>query len=241
MFLKSSKEIKAFTITAIVLTLIFAFNDNKSSFIFSQWFSNFLTILAIILITLIVHLIGIKIATNYFKQESEFKIWDFKQFLFSPKRHLKKPIPLGIIISLLVMLISNGTAFFTAISTFHITPKKRIGRKFPNISEKEIALIGVYALLANLILLIIFKSLSIQQGVLINSWFILWNLLPIADLIGSHIFFASRTLYFFILFFILFFLLILSVLSIFSTIILALIFTAIVTIIYFYFLEYKSS
>ena len=239
--LSSSKETKTFIIVTIVLTLIFAFNDNKQSFVFLQWFSNFLYTLILVIITLSIHILGIKLASSYFKQDSRFKLWDFTQFLFAEKRHFKKPLPIGIFVSLLITLMSNGAIFFTAISTFQTSHKKTIGRKFPNISEREIALIGIYSLLANLILLIIFKLLGIQQGLLINSWFILWNLLPISDLIGSQIFFGSRTLYFFSLFFILLFLLFISTLNIFSTVILVLLFTAILTVIYFRYIEYKAS
>ncbi|MFH1210011.1 MAG: hypothetical protein V1663_04450 [archaeon] len=239
-FLNLSKEVKTLLLAVIVLTLIFAFNDNKPSFILSNWLSNLFLVLFLVIITLLFHIAGVKLAANYFDQEARFKFWHIKQFYFTEKRHLPLPFPIGIIIALFFTLISNGTSFFTAITTFEISNKKRIGRSFPNISEKEIAFICFWGIFANLVLLMFFKFINIPQGVLINSWFIIWNLLPITDLMGSQMFFSYRILYLFFLFFIIIFLLLISFISLPFTLVISILISIVLIIIYFYFREYPK-
>jgi hypothetical protein len=238
-FLNSSKETKTLFIAVIVLTLIFAFNDNKPSFILSNWLLNLFLVFFLVIVTLLVHIAGTKLAANYFDQEAEFKFWHIKQFYFTAKRHLPMPFPVGIIIGLFFTLISSGTAFFTAITTFEISNQKRIGRAFPNVSEQQIAFICFWGIFANLVLLMFFKFINIQQGVLINSWFIIWNLLPVTDLMGSQMFFSHRILYLFFLFFIIIFLLLISFISLPFTLVISILISIILIIIFFYFREYK--
>ena len=244
--LKLSKELKHVLIIVLVLTIVFAFNDGASTFIFKTWGSNFIYVLILVLITVVVNLFGYKFAAKQYQSKAVYKLWDIEQLWFKKKwgikkLWLKKTLPIkktgnfyfGIILAIIITLMSAGTAFFTAISTFSITETKKLGRRFSKLEESEEGKIALIGLMANVILLMVFQVLSIDKGVSINSWFILWHILPISDLPGSKIFFSSKTLYIFVIVFFLLFLLLLSVVNLLFAIILAILFTIFIAIFYF--------
>jgi hypothetical protein len=200
----SLKELKHSIWIVILLTLIFGFNDGSEVFVLNFWLKNLFSIFILVVITILAHMIGAKLAANRFDQEAELELVAIK--LPNKLRSKIKSAPLAAIIGFLIMLISKGTFYFTAISTITINKIPRLGKGF-SLDETKESFIYFWALVANLILLVIFNFLNIKTGVVIGIYFILWNLLPIHGLLGSKIFFNNKILYVFFVIFTLTFLL----------------------------------
>ena len=213
----SSRELKHSIWIVVILTLIFGFNDGKDVFVWGFWLSNLFSVFILVVITILAHMIGAKLAAYKLGQEVELEVLGMKGLnlnLFAMRVEEKfdwnifgyrvRFIPMGAILGFLFTLMSYGTFYFTAVSTVIIKRVHRLRSEFELREDKE-ALIYVWALVANLVLLVIFNSLNIEFGVVINSYFILWNLLPIPGFLGSKIFFNNKSLYVFFLIFSLFF------------------------------------
>lgn len=239
----SNTESKHLAVTVLVLTLIFSFNDKRAIFEYLPWFSNFLQIFVFVTITILTHELAHKLAARYCNVESEHRVWFIHKYWFSKVASIERinffgkqinSFPLGIFIAIFLMLISYGKLYFTAISTFIINEAagRKAGRWRQSVTEYQIAMIAIAGIFANLILLFIFNILGIQEGVLINSWFILFNLLPISTLTGAKIFYTSVPIYTFITLFSILCILLMPFLSISFTIILAAIASLFFSILY---------
>ncbi|MBU1204029.1 MAG: hypothetical protein KKG60_03105 [Nanoarchaeota archaeon] len=241
---KLSKEIKTISISVLLLTLIFAFNDKRPEFIFSAWFSNFFKTLFLVMAVVLCNLLGLRMAGGIFNEKIFPKIFGSHRFATLKKKtniagFREKPrsilpvIFLTPIFPLLVMLISNGHIIIAAIHTFSTKVTKKVGKEFMHLEERQLSFIAMASIMFNLILLVIFKGAGIPAGVKISSWFIFWNLLPIQDLIGSKMFFGTKILYTFFFIFTIFFILLINLLSLWA-LIPALILASILTFWYFF-------
>lgn len=240
--LLEKKESKHILIAIIILTIVFGFNDNKPSFVLSQWFLNLIIVFVLVTITILVHMLGYKLAGMYFNCPVIFEIWNFKNVYNTQKRLIKKIKVFfnGPFIAILLTLITTGKFYFAAISTFSIKHTERIERKFSRVTEYETALIALIGLVINLILLFIFKGFNIEKGILINTYFILLNLLPISSLDGAKILLGSKTLYIFSIIFFVTSIILIHELTIFTTIIISIILAIILTLIYYIKVEYTN-
>jgi len=247
----SSKELKHSIWIVVILTLIFGFNDGKEFFVFSDWLGNLFSVFILVIITILAHMIGAKLAANRLDQEAELEVVGVKSTKFSflwwrVEEKFEwdifgfkvKAIPLATIVGFLLMLMSYGAIYFTAISTIIVKKIPRL-RKGYELRENKEALICFWALVANLVLIILFTSLNISLGVMINSYFVLWNLLPIHGLIGSKIFFNNRTLYVFFLIFTLLFLLLFTKINFVLLLLLAVIVALLAMVFWIFKMEYK--
>jgi len=237
----SYKEFKSIIIISLILALIFGFNDNKPSFIFKDWFKNLFYIFILSLIIVLVNSIGYKLMARYLDANIEIKIWNSQFFsekfnFFKVHKYLFTPV-----LAVLTTLFSNGKLFFTALSTFEIKNYSVYGRRFPKLTYFNLGLITIGGLFFNFILMLFFKMLLINKGVLISAWFILWNLLPFSELPGARIFLASKTMYFFSLIFFAANILLIQSMPILTAIIVSLFFSIVLAVVYFYFMEYLKS
>ena len=244
--LKFSKEVKDLIYAIIVLAIIFGFNDGASSFVFSNWLNNFISVLFLVIIVMLTFFVSLKVSSRLFNYEIDFSIWRLKQYFFAKSTHFPlkfgkykiKSLHFGVILAIFITLISNGAAFFTAFFTFFIKGKTKIG-KFRNYLKDSTEMgVTIISIIFLLILIVIFKFIGSTYGMIIASWFLIWNLIPIGPLIGSKIFFSSRTNYFWILVFLVLFLSFISVIPWFLSIIIALFFSIIAMIVYFVRVEY---
>jgi len=249
--LKWSEELRDSIWVIVILAIIFGFNDSSEVFTWGAWLSNLLRVLVLCAITIFVHVVCAKLAANHFDQKAELRIWGINRLKFRflgtrVNMEVKWNIlgfkinylPFGAMIGFLLTLMSMGTFYFTAISTIVIDKINRIGGEF-YLREKNEALIYFWSLVGNLGLVALFGLLGITQGVAIGSYFVLWNLLPISDLLGAKIFFNNRILYVFFLVFSLLFLLLFGLVNIFWTIIICLFFAFMLALWYFFKIEYK--
>ena len=209
----SLKEWKHSIWVIIILTLIFGFNDGRDTFVWGPWLYNLFSVFILVIITILAHMIGAKLAASKLEQEVELEVFGMrclnlnvlflrveKKFDWNIFGFRVRFIPMGAILGFLFMIMSYGTFYFTAVSTLVVKKIHTLKKGF-ELDESAEAFIYFWALVSNLILMVIFSSLNIEFGVVIGSYFVLWNLLPIPGLLGSKIFFNNKLLYIFFLIF----------------------------------------
>lgn len=226
----SKKEVTALIVSIFVLTLAFAFDDGNPIFQWSSWLANFCIIFFLMGISFVAQQLGHKIAARMNGFDTEYTYWGIQTFrlrefwIFNPSRYMSlmgraknKPFPrkisifgrelliesfpIGIVISLLVMLFSNGKLFFLAVGQYHLLLEKssRLGRKFLEVTHYEEAKIALAGPMVNIVLMVIAKLFN-QHGtfdtfIMINAALALFHMLPLGTLSGTKVLFSSRLLY----------------------------------------------
>ncbi|MBI2667301.1 M50 family metallopeptidase [Candidatus Woesearchaeota archaeon] len=235
----SKKELKHFVITIFFVTLALAFDDKNPEFILSSWIKNFIIIFLLATITVLVHYIGHKLLAYRYKVRIEHRVMTTSHFYITHFFSVKtKPIPLGIIASLFVAFASLGKMFFIAIESFIVHPDKhrRVGFRYQNLTDYELAIIASAGPLSNLIFALILKMMglsSLNGLIYINLFYALFHMIPFSTLDGCKIFFSSFPLYIFSLFLILATLLLISLYSLTAIVLLSLFIASVFTIIFF--------
>ncbi len=239
----NKKETLHLLISVLILSIVFGWNDGRSTFNAVLWFSNFLKVFLFVSIAIIVHELAHKIVAHKFDATTNYEIIHLKKIWFQGE--LKKPLPFWAFISVFLTIISKGQLFFTGIGKTIISSeeKRRIGRKFIYLTGYEEALILLSGPLANVFLVLLVQIFSKALGntttdfININLILALWYLIPLPGFDGNGIYFGSRWLYIFGLAFIVL-AFVLKFLPFFWTIILSIFLAATVTL-FFYWKEEK--
>jgi hypothetical protein len=238
---KSYKELKAIIIITVILTFIFAYNDNKPVFVLKNWLLNLFYVLILVSLIVLFNTLGYKLTAKYFGADIKIKVWNAEKFegKFSLRKlgsYIFSPV-----LPILITLFSNGKIFLSSVGTFDAKNYNVFGKRFPKLSYFNLGLITIGGLFFNLVLMMLFKILLLKKGVTISSWFIIWNLLPISELPGSKIFFASRVMYLFSLLFFIANVFLIQALSVLSSLLVSFFFSILIAVIAFYVLEYLKS
>ena len=204
----SKKESIALLISVLVLTFVFGFDDGSEVFVFSNWLINFIGIFLLATFAVLFRELIVKWFASRHDSRSEYETWNIHQVWFD--KRLKRGIPFGIFLSLVLAFVSLGKFFFTAVGVHKFKENKnaRVGRKFQNLSYYEEAQIASMSILSSLFLAVIglllgnLFSLNVGTFVGINFYIALFNMLPFSDLDGSKVFFGSLLTYIFLLVFI---------------------------------------
>lgn len=250
-------EIRPFLITLFLVTLAFGFNDGSESFVFSLWFSNFISVLIASVIVICFMILGFKLMARRYGFGAEFSLSLIKRYGLAPyskfpkrfkflgKRREIKGLAWGTILSPIITLISNGRLPFIPLSTYNLVFEKasRFGRKFVQVTDIEEAKIALAGPLANVLLVLVLSifnwSGTFDKIIIISAVFVLFHMIPFADLPGTKIYFGSRLLYIFSLVFMLAFYGSILFLHPLLTIILSILFAIILAIVYYYFSYYR--
>lgn len=241
----TKKEAKHLVISIIILGLVFGFDDGKSRFQLGYWLTNLVFVTLLVAFSIMFREMIVKWKASRHDAQSEYEVWIIKQVWFGGHGKLKRGLPLGIFISLLLSITSRGKAFFTAIGVHKIKENlvARAGRKRVYIKDWELAQIGMWSIWANVLLVIVGVFLknygiTINKFIEINMFIALFNMLPFGDLDGAKIFFGNLFLYIFNLTF-----LIITFLLVKQSLLLSLIIAFIIAItagfLWHYFYEYK--
>ena len=210
------RELIPIIISIIIITLLLMFNDSKLELTKSLFISSLIISALIILVSVF----SKKITSKIIDVKTEIQTWEFKRYWFATRSELKKPLPIGILLSLLLGFLSGGFVKFLALLQFKSEAlpsklaKKFGARRFSAIMDWDEALIAFYSTVAILILAIIAKiiyaNLTINSNLLTSSiffdlakfsfYYCCYNLIPFSILDGSKIFYGSRPLYVFTLF-----------------------------------------
>ena len=233
-------EIKYFVITIFFVTLALAFDDKMQEFVLSNWLTNFLVVLIFVTIAVLVHYVGHRLMARRYKVEVEHSIWQMSHFYFTNffSTRLKKSVPIGIILSIFISLGSFGQMFFIAIESFNFKENKRrrVGFRYANLTEYEVALISAAGPLANLFFALLIKLINLpylNNLIFINLYYSIFHMIPFSELDGSKALFSSPLIYVFSLSLILISLLLLYFYSLTITVILSLLIAIIFTTTFF--------
>ncbi len=225
----------------LLLTLIFGFNDGRERFIFNYWVANLFLVFLIVSLIVLFNVLGLKLAAKYYGTEIKMKTWNSQKFknagTITKKLFLIYNTP---ILNVIVALLSNGRIYLTNVLSFDYK-KEVLGRKFQYLTYFNIAVIVFFGLLFDLILMWIFKVFNFDLGLKISFWFILFNLAPISELYGSKILAGSVTFYIFCLIFFIMNIVLLQFADSFSALFVSLLFSIILSTLYFFIFQYKRA
>ncbi|MEK6856812.1 MAG: hypothetical protein AABX49_02235 [Nanoarchaeota archaeon] len=235
----SKTEVKYILIAALIAAFVFSFNEwGVERFSAAIGAKNLLIAFVFCSIIYFVHSVAQKFMADYYEYSIEFTLIDMKKKIKPGK---VTTLPIGPIITLLLIFISAGKFIFLILNSYeHIHKKEfRIGRQWINLKEFEEAQIALAGPLSQIFLLIVFKlllpiSVIFNKAMFMTSVIAIYHMLPLPKVDGSKIFFGSRTLYVTGLVLTVSFVILIFHMSIIQTIILALLFSLVLGIIYLY-------
>lgn len=183
----------------IIAILLFAFIISflKESYIF-------LASLLIASIIILVNVFSKKLLAYYLETETEQKIWHFQRWGWYQRSYFKKPIPIGLILPFILVLISYPYGFLKVLTflQFDVKPTsaraaKRHGLyRYSEMTEWHIAAIAGIGIFANLVLAVLAYVIGYSDLARYSIYYAAWNLLlPLGQLDGAKILFSSRRLW----------------------------------------------
>lgn len=201
MTIVNKDNLKKIFFFALILAVVFGYNDKSKTFIFNDWLINFILIYIFSFISIFVHEFGHLFAAHLLGCKLNLRLIGLRRYYLATKSYLKNSFKAGLILPILVTLFSNGYLYLTTISDYDVKEDKhrRLGKKFPRISEWELAKIAVLAPVFSILLAVIFKILNITflsvSPVTMNIWIAVLNILPFPLLDGYKTFIYSKLLF----------------------------------------------
>jgi len=200
------KEVSIILVAIILMFLIILLHEGSLNFLGVLWIAVIST--AIIIISIFCK----KLTAKIIDISIEHKIWLFQRWWIGKSSHLKKPIPAGAIFPAVLSIISLGFITCFSFLQFESTPlpakavKKYGMRRFSEINEWDLCMIGFYGILGLFSLSVlakIFSSYFFVDSLMLLSkysfYYAVWNLLPVSSLDGAKMLFGSSRLYIFTL------------------------------------------
>ena len=246
----TTRELRNLIISALVLGVVFGFDDGREVFNAQAWLSNFFLVVVLSLGSLGLFILAQKWSAARRGAHCDVEVWSIKRVGFAPGAHMSSKgfgIPLGIILPILVIALSNGSVWFaaTGIAVLSSARTARVGRQFVNLREFDCAKIALAGPLISIIIALML-SLVQQPDVAIFSLLIkmniaiaVSNMLPFPLLAGGQAFFGSFFLYVFTAAFIGLVSVLMLAIPTFATLVFASALALIGVTIVFYFLEVK--
>ncbi len=241
------KEMGSLIGASVVLGFIFSFTKwGYGEFSLSVGIVNWFRAFILSFIIYLIYLIANKNAAKLHGANLKFKMWTMDQYWFSKGAKFSKfwffglkikSFKAGIIIPVLLSLFSNGIIKFATIAYTEITEvaAQRVGKKFKNLTDLEIARIHLAGPLTCLLLAIILTPLNAFNTLAdIAKLVAIFSFIPFSKLDGAKILFGSLPLYIFGLAFTIASLLLLGILPTFALIALAAITAIVILLIYSY-------
>ncbi|MBT3836678.1 hypothetical protein HOD05_00045 [Candidatus Woesearchaeota archaeon] len=186
----NKQEVSSLIIAILATTLIFAFDDGRTTFSWGPWIGNFIAVLIIVTFTIFVKYIIQKISALREGYTAEFKLWW-----------------VGIGIALIVGLITSGKVALVLIGGVATTfiSRHRLGEFRYGFSYEDNASVSIMGVVANIHLAILFAVLLYFTHYRIFALALNFNiimgvlsLLPFPQLDGLQIFWGSRSWYYMI-------------------------------------------
>jgi|SRR3989344_220109 len=230
----SKKEYLSLIIASLVLSFIFSFVEwGYEEFSASIGIRNLLLAFIISLIILLLREYIRKIISKKIGFETEVKLWSIKKDL---KLLNIKQLPIGVIISLLAIFVSNGSFKFAAVSNYDIKSysKKDLKRRYKYIRGIEESIIASLGAIVPTLLALIFNIFSIDKAVSIASIIAIYSIIPFPSQDGIKMYFGSLWYYLLIMFFVIFSLVLIKSMGSIPSLILSVILSVVITSIAFY-------
>lgn len=176
----SKEEIKSLLLASVIIGFIFTFRD------FTLF--NLICAILIIAISIAFHVSAQKISALYVGFGAEFKLWWY-----------------GLLISLVICFISNGTVWWLILPggiIFSMLARHRLGRFRYGLNYWPMGVIGFSGPIASIVLGTIFKNIELyifhatvpllHNIFIFNLVFAVCSMLPIPPLDGHYMFYGSR-------------------------------------------------
>ncbi len=131
----------------------------------------------------------------------EITPWTIKRYWFYASAYFKKgSLPAWLLWPIAVAWLSLGRIWWLVVSTFDVSAtRSRIGRKFAELTEWDIALIAAAGICVNILLALISAYFGFQEFMFMNLWFVFFNILPFPAYDGGKILFGEMLFYVFML------------------------------------------
>ncbi len=194
-FMLNPKEIIYIALASVIFALVISFLDSMIYF--------FYTLLAVFIV-IMMNVFAKKIAAFALDSEIEVKLWEVKQYGFSPSQKFKSPFPFGALMPLIVGLLTFGHVKWMASLVFDVKAKvyraaKRWGLyTFSEMTEYHIGLIAASGIFINLFLALVGYLVGFSDFARFNIYYAFFNMIPISDLDGNKIFFGNIVLWSFL-------------------------------------------
>ncbi len=194
-----SSSLQHIFVAILVLAFISGF-----SFLLKRQFENFALAFLFSIIIIAVSVSAKKITAHLLDADIEHEIWQTPHI--AKQIGIKKSIPTGIVLPILISLVSLGTIKFTAFLTYETRAQKyRASKRFGFYSYKEMTdwhngIIGAsgifFVLVLSLLAYLIPANLeSLEYLAKLSAYYAFWNIIPFSKLDGTQIFFGSRILW----------------------------------------------
>ena len=260
-------------ISILVIGLAFGFDDGQETFELAYWATNLVIVFVMVGFSFIMHQLAHKVVARMQGFETEYVFWGVQGFPLNPrkllrldfrtvmrkgkkkpfprkvrilgKEYLIKSLPIGIILSLIVTIVSNGALLFLAVGQYNLLLSKatRFGRKFVEVTDYEEAKIALAGPMTHVVLMVLAKMFNtygtLDQFIFINAALALFYMIPISKLDGTKVYFGSRLLYVFSLVFIISMIILVYNLSVVPMIIISLVSAAVAVGLYYYYQYYR--
>lgn len=199
------KEIFNLLLSALVLGFVFSFRDwgPGEAFILNIGIINLVRSTVITIVVLSIYLLVNKLVAYRNGCISTYGIWGIERYWFRKKHVFRKPfksLKIGIILSILLAILSNGYIRFAAIGHTTLTEIRRlqIGKAYKHVTGYKTAIIHLSGPLTLVFLATILSSVeALSRFVIIAYSVALFSMIPISKLDGAKIFFGSPALYVF--------------------------------------------
>lgn len=185
---KTTKEILIILLSAIILGASVSYMTNQDYILSMVAF--FIIIIANILVK--------KLISYHFESDITIKPWSIYQFGFRKDAHFKEPVPMSWL-PILLTLITNGTIWWLSILQFEVKARpERVSKRhglyrFTEMTEWHIGLIAFFGILTNIIIGIVSYTLGLEFFAKLNIYYAAWSLVPIGNLDGTKLLFASKS------------------------------------------------
>jgi len=190
------KEFPHIIIAIILFAFIISFLQGLDAYITALWISA---------IILLVNILFKKLMAYHYGAETEQKIWHWQRWGYYERSHLKKPLPMGIILPFILVWLSYPFGFIKMLTflQFDIKPTaaraaKRRGsviQRYSSMTEWHIAAIAGLGIFSCLVLGVIAYLLNFPILARYSIYFSAWNMLPLSQLDGTKILFGGKLLW----------------------------------------------
>jgi len=171
-----------------VVSFAFAYDDGRETFVITLWLLNYLKVFFMVFLAFVVHESAHKMFGLTLGIRTEYKLWT-----------------LGVYITLACTFIFQGKFYVLlpgGVMFFHMTVQ-RLGHFRYGLNLLSSGLIGAMGPLANLIMATFWETLALNgifpdffhKMTFINIYYAVFSMLPIPNLDGISLFFASRMTY----------------------------------------------
>ncbi len=234
----TKQEIKTVVLASLIMGIVFGFDDKQASFNLSYWTNNLIFMAILSFFILFIFHTAQKAMASHYGCSCSYEMWKTKRWGLRKKQQMRKSIPYGIVLPLLITIGSLGTIPFcaTTTTTIEANQKRRFGKRYLQVMDMENAKIIATGHLVLLIAIILYRTFQlplINQVTFMGFSLIFSRLLPFPKLDGISLYFSSRLTCIFLLSLVIVALIMMNIINSIAALITAIIIACIIVIIYY--------